>query len=323
MKLLKNIEEIDKLIKTSNGIFIMGHRFIDLDALAASIAMQEYVKSKNKKSTIIINDIRFEKGVKKALDRFKNEYLISRSSKIKSNINKDSLLIIVDTNKEYLLQDKALLGLFDKVIVIDHHDSNEQSIKKGLLIIEPESSSTCEMITALFDEEKIEISKDVATLLLSGIVLDTNNFVIRSTNETFRTSYLLTKMGADPQQVQFLLKQDLKNYVARQRVITNVKQYKNILITAGKSTIRYRREDLARIADTLILFDKVEASFVIGRLENHNIGISARSLGNINVGKVLENLNGGGDINEAGALIENSRIKDVEKELMNIIKSLN
>ena len=323
MKLLKNIEEIDKLIKTSNGIFIMGHRFIDLDALAASIAMQEYVKSKNKKSTIIINDIRFEKGVKKALDRFKNEYLISRSSKIKSNINKDSLLIIVDTNKEYLLQDKALLGLFDKVIVIDHHDSNEQSIKKGLLIIEPESSSTCEMITALFDEEKIEISKDVATLLLSGIVLDTNNFVIRSTNETFRTSYLLTKMGADPQQVQFLLKQDLKNYVARQRVITNAKQYKNILITAGKSTIRYRREDLARIADTLILFDKVEASFVIGRLENHNIGISARSLGNINVGKVLENLNGGGDINEAGALIENSRIKDVEKELMNIIKSLN
>lgn len=323
MKLLKNIEEINKLIKTSNGIFIMGHRFIDLDALAASIAMQKYVKVKNKKSTIIINDIKFEKGVKKVLDKFKNEYLISRSSKIKNKINKDSLLIIVDTNKEYLLQDKALLSLFDKVIVIDHHDPNEQSIKKGLVIIDPESSSTCEMITALFDKEKIEITKDVATLLLSGIVLDTNNFVIRSTNETFRTSYLLTKAGAEPQQVQFLLKQDLKNYVARQRVITNVKQYKNILITAGKSSIRYRREDLARIADTLIQFDKIEASFVIGRLENHNIGISARSLGNINVGKVLENLNGGGDNNEAGALIENSRIKDVEKELMNIIKSLN
>ncbi len=323
MKLLKCIEEIDKLIKTSNGIFIMGHRFIDLDAIAASIAMQEYVKTKNKKSTIIINDIRFEKGVKKVLDKFKDEYSISRSSKIKNKITKDSLLIVVDTNKEYLLQDKTLINQFNKVIVIDHHDENEQSIKKGLLIIDPESSSTCEMITGLFDKEKIEINKDVATLLLSGIVLDTNNFVIRSTNETFRTSYLLTKMGADPQQVQFLLKQDLKKYVARQKVITNVKQYKNVLITAGKASIRYRREDLAKIADTLIQFDKIEASFVIGRLENHNIGISARSLGKINVGKVLEKLNGGGDINEAGALIENSTIKDVEKELMNIIKSLN
>ena len=63
----EKLVEIDKLIKTSNGIFIMGHRFIDLDAIAASIAMQEYVKTKNKKSTIIINDIRFEKGVKKVL----------------------------------------------------------------------------------------------------------------------------------------------------------------------------------------------------------------------------------------------------------------
>lgn len=323
MELLKHIDKINKLIETSNNIFIMGHKYLDLDALGASFAMYEYVKSLNKNATIIINDVRFEKGVKKAIDKMKDNYKIARSSKIKKNINSKSLIIVVDANKDYLLQDKNILCLSDNILVIDHHDPNEHTINKGLVIIDQDASSTCEMITALFDKVGIKTNENVATLLLSGIVLDTNNFVIKSTEETFRTSYLLTKMGASPQIVQYLLKQDLKKYVARQKVITNLKQYKNILITAGKSSIRYRREDLAKIGDTLIQFDKIEAAFVIGKLDNKSIGISARSLGNIDVGKILEHFNGGGDNNEAGACIEESTIKSVEEELMNLIKTLN
>ena len=323
MKLIDNTDKLNKLIETSNSIFIMGHRYLDLDALGASIGMYEYVKKFGKKPTIIINDVNFEKGVKKAIDQMNNSYTISRSSKIKDKFNNKSLLIVVDTNKEYLLQDKNLLAVTENVLVIDHHDPNEFSISKGLVIIDQDASSTCEMITALFDKEKVEMNKDVATLLLSGIVLDTNNFVIKSTEETFRTSYLLTKWGASPQNVQYLLKQDLKKYIARQKVITNMKQYKTILITAGKSSLKYRREELAKIADTLIQFDKIEASFVIGRLDKNSIGISARSLGSIDVGKILESFNGGGDNNEAGACINNSTIKTVENELINIIKSLN
>lgn len=322
MELLKYKKNINKMIDDASTIFIMGHRFLDLDALGAAIAVSEYVKKRKKGSYIIVNDTRFEKGVKKALDILKNSYKIVRSTSIKNKNNPNSLLIIVDTNKEYLLQDKALLQSFDNIILIDHHDTSSSSIKKGLVVIDRDASSTCEMITDLFDSEKIEINKQVATLLLSGIVLDTNNFVIKTTVDTFRTSYILVKYGASPQKVQFLLKQDLKNYVARQKVITNVKQINNCLITCAKATILYRREDLARIADTLIQFDKIEASFVIGRLDKNHIGISARSLGKINVGNILEGFNGGGDENEAGASLENKSIKEVEEELKKIIKTL-
>ena len=117
----------------------------------------------------------------------------------------------MDTNKEYLLQDKNLLQLVDKVVVIDHHDTGAGSIKSGLLCIDNNTSSTCEMISDLFDKEKIEVNKQVATMLLSGIVLDTNNFVIKTTENTFRNSYLLVKMEASPSKVQYLLKQDLRN----------------------------------------------------------------------------------------------------------------
>ncbi len=323
MEILKRIKELNKMIDTSSNIFIIGHRFLDLDAIGGSVGMYEYVKNRGKNPVIVVNDIRFEKGVKKVLDKISNYYNIKRSSKIKNKINDNSLLIIVDTNKDYLLQDKNLLQLFNNIVVIDHHDLNSQSIKNGLIIIDENSSSTCEMVSELLEKEEVKLKDIVATILLSGIVVDTNNFVIKTTKETYRMSYLLTEQGAKPEYVQYLLKQDIKNYVERQKVITNVKQVKNIAISTGKSTIRYRREDLAKIADTLLQFDKIEASFVIGKLENRNVGISARSLGNINVGKILEHFNGGGDENEAGACIENTNIKKVYEELNGIIKSLN
>ena len=323
MELLEKKEQLNELIDKSSSIFIMGHRYLDLDALGGSIGVYEYVKAKGKNPTIIINDRSFEKGVKKALDGFKNKYDIENGSKAKKRINKDSLLIIVDTNKEYLVQDRFLIPLFSNIAVIDHHDPNSQSMTEGLIIIDRYSSSTCEMLTDLLDKENIEINSSVATLLLSGIVLDTNNFVIKTNANTYRTSYLLANQGADPAYVQYLLKQDIKQYVQRQKVITNVKQIRNIALSCGKSAIKYRREDLAKIADTLLQFDKIGASFVIGRLEDGSIGISARSLGQVDVGKILETFNGGGDENEAGARIEKANIKEIEGQLIRIIKSLN
>ena len=320
MELLKNTEKLNKLIGSCESVYIMGHRNLDLDAIASCTAMYEYVKAFNKKPMIVINDIRHEKGVKKVLEKIKISYKIVKSSKIK--IDNKSLLIIVDTNKEYLLQDRELFNKVQHIAVIDHHDPSDASITKGLVIIDRDTSSTCEMITDLLDKENIKVDSYTATLLLSGIVLDTSNYVIKTTENTFRTSYILTTWGADPRYVQSLLKQDIKSYVARQKVITNVKQIKNIAISFAKSDVIYRREDLAKIADTLLQFDKIEASFVVGKLENESIGISARSLGNINVGKILEEFNGGGDENEAGAAVENSTIKEVEERLKEIIKKI-
>ncbi len=322
MKLLDYTAKINDIIDKASNIFITAHRYLDLDALGSTIGIYEYVKSRGKRATVIINDIRKEKGVNKVLNEIKDKYVIKRSSKIKNKINENSLLIIVDTSKDYLLQDSNLLNLINNVIVIDHHDVSDNTIKKGLVIIDQDTSSTCEMITEFLYQENVTLNKQISTILLAGIVLDTNNYTIKTTKETYRASYLLAEQGASPQYVQYLLKQDIKSYVERQKVITNVKQIKNVAISTGKSTVKYRREDLAKIADALLQFDKIEASFVVGKLENNSTGISARSLGKINVGKILEKFNGGGDENEAGANIENRNLREIEKELYNIIKSL-
>jgi c-di-AMP phosphodiesterase-like protein len=298
----------------------MGHKYLDLDALGSAVGFYDYVTSRNKKATIIINDTSLEKGVKKVIDEIKSKYVIKRSSSIKYDSN--SLLIAVDANKDYLFQDPELIEKFDNIIVVDHHDRTSKTIKKGLVVIDEDTSSVCEMLTEFLDETKTKVSKEVATILLSGIVLDTNNFVIKTTKDTYKASYILACNGADPAYVQYLLKQDFKKYTKSYKVISNAKKIGKITYTIANSTIKYRREDLARIADTLLQFDKTEASFVVGKLEDDSIGISARSLGRINVGKLLEKFNGGGDENEAGARIDNISIKKVEIELINIIKSI-
>ena len=320
MKLLDYKENINKIIDSSSHIFIMGHKYLDLDALGSSVGLYDYVTSRNKKATMIINDTILEKGVKKVIDTIKSNYDIKRSSTIKYDNN--CLLMVVDANKDYLFQDPKLIEKFDNIIIIDHHDKTSKTIKKGLVIIDEDSSSVCEMLTELLDETKTKISKETATILLSGIVLDTNNFVIKTTKDTYRASYLLACNGADPAYVQYLLKQDFKKYTKRYTVISNAKKIGNVTYSVANSTIKYRREDLARVADTLLQFDKIEASFVIGKLDDDSVGISARSLGRIKVGKLLEKFNGGGDENEAGARIENINIKQVEKDLIDIIKSI-
>ena len=322
MEIIDSINKINKIVESASNVFIMGHKYIDLDAIASSLGVYEYTKQKGKTTTIVLNDTSFEKGVKKVLSKVKGKYNIKQSKEIYNEISDNSLLIIVDTNKSYLLQDKDIINKFENILIIDHHDINEQSMTKGLIIIDRDASSACEMVTDLLDREKVHVDDEIATFLLSGIVVDTNNYVVKTTSDTFRTSYLLTTWGAKPINVQYLLKQDVKEYVSRQKVITNVKQINNVAITRGKANIKYRREDLAKIVDTLLQFDKIEASFVVGTLDNGNIGISARSLGNINVGQILEKFNGGGDEHEAGASIENTTIQRIEKELKNIIKAL-
>lgn len=82
----------------------------------------------------------------------------------------------------------------------------------------------------------------------------------------------------------------------------------------------YRREDLAKIADTLLFFNDIEASFVIAKSAKDTIAISGRSLGNYNISSTLEQLGGGGNKTVGAARINNSTISKVETKLKQILK---
>lgn len=324
MEIIKERRKLTKAIRRAKNVFIMAHKDLDLDALGSSIGMAIILKKKKKNSYIIIDDKRHELGVEKVLQELDGCVQIIKSEDIDKYLNnrsKKNLLIILDTNKTDLVQNKEILKRFENKIVIDHHDQGKTSIKDALTIIDSEVSSTCEMITELIEFYDIEIESYYATVLLSGIVLDTNNFTLKTSAETYYAAYYLASLGASAKKVQYLLKQDVAEYTERQKLLSGIQTINN-RIAFAKATpyMQYRREDLAKVADTLLFFNNIEASFVIGKIGKDTIGLSARSLGNYDISTILEKLGGGGDDYNGAAKFEGTTISKVEKQLKDIIK---
>ena len=147
------------------------------------------------------------------------------------------------------------------------------------------------MIANLIEYYDVEIESYYATIILSGIVLDTNNYTLNTTAETYYTSYFLASLGASAKKVQYLLKQNIEEYTERQKLLASIETINGkVAFTKATPYTQYRREDLAKVADTLLFFNNIEASFVIGKIGKETIGISARSLGNYDISKILAKL---------------------------------
>ena len=316
MGIKKNSKKLKKLIRKSKNIFLMAHQNLDLDAIGSCLGMYTILKKIKKECFIIIDDETEEMGVKKILNEIEGCYNIIKSSDIPVYLhknNKKNLLVILDTNKENLVQSPKSLEYFDRLVVIDHHELGKNSIEDGLIIIEENTSSASEMVVEIANIYNIEFSAYIATLLLAGIVLDTYNFTLKTNANTFYTAYYLTAYGASPKKVQYLLKQDIEMYKEQQKLLTNIETTNKIALAKGSQYITYRREELARVADTLLFFDNVEASFVIGKIGKTKVGVSARSLGNINISKTMEHLSGGGDALSGATVFDDKKISEVYK----------
>ncbi|MBR3210390.1 MAG: DHH family phosphoesterase [Bacilli bacterium] len=324
MGIIKERRKLNKAIRSAKTVFLMAHKNLDLDALGSQIGMYMLLKKKKKKSFIVIDDKTHEVGVEKVLRELEGcidlihgdeieEHLYPRASK--------NLLIILDTNKKELVQSEEALSKIKNKLVIDHHDIGKTTIKDANLIIDNKTSSACEMVANLIEYYDIEIEPYYATIILSGIVLDTNNYTLNTNAETYYTSYYLASLGASAKKVQYLLKQNIEEYAERQKLLSSIETINdNVAFTKATQYTQYRREELAKVADTLLFFNNIEASFVVGKIAKDTIGVSARSLGNYDISSILEKLGGGGDATSGAATFEKSTISKVEQEIKKLIK---
>ncbi len=306
-------------IKKYPTVFIMGHKDLDLDAIGSALGIYYFVKSCGKDAYIIVNDENHEAGVEKMLATAK-DVAFTTSKLISPSLYARSLLFVVDTNKKSLLQDCEIVSFFPETIIFDHHARGEDTIVSENSLILNESSSASEIVTEFFYYFGKTIPPTYASFLLAGITLDTNEFSMKTSSKTHYAAYHLIESGADVSFVNNLLKQDLEEYILRQKVITDTEiLQRTIAFAKGSNRIIYRREELAMIADTLLEFNHIETSYVIGKLSDNIVGISARSIGNVDVGEILSILGGGGDRHDAACRIEGKSIKEVETELKKVL----
>jgi len=324
MSIIKERRKLTKAIRNAKTVFLMAHKDLDLDALGSCIGMNMILKRKKKKCYIIIDDKNHELGVEKVLRELEGCVEIIKSEQVEEYLyprKSKNLLIILDTNKSDLVQNKEVLNKIENKLVIDHHDLGKTTIKDAVIIDDNKVSSTCEMITNLIEYYDVEIESYYATILLSGIVLDTNNYTLNTTAETYYASYYLASLGASAKKVQYLLKQNIEEYTERQKLLSDIETIDGkVAFTKASPYTQYRREDLAKVADTLLFFNNIEASFVIGKIGKDVIGLSARSLGNYDISKILVKLGGGGDTYNGAAKFEKTTISKVEQDLKKLLK---
>lgn len=297
----------------SSNIFIMGHSNPDVDCFGSAVGLNSVLRSLGKKSFILLDSI--NPSIEMIVQQYKNEMpredVIIKSSQCFSMVDENSLLIVVDTNhKNYLLNPKVL-DLFKKVVVIDHHRRSPNGIEDPILqYIEPYASSVSELVTEMIQymKENHKLTLIEAKALLAGITVDTKNFCFKTGVRTFEAAAFLRSQGADTIEIRKLFVNDIEKIVAKAEILKTAVVEKNIAIAVCPPNV----EDTllaAQTADELLNITGIYASFVLVKIKE-DIIISGRSLGDINVQLILEDLGGGGHLTMAGAKIENKTIED-------------
>ena len=231
-----------------------------------------------------------------------------------------STLVVVDTNRPDQVEFKPLLETAPRVCVVDHHRRAADYIKPVVVNFhEPYASSASELVTEMlqYGVEREDILPIEAKALLSGIVLDTKSFHVRTGERSFEAAAYLRQLGADPVEVKKLMQSDFQNTVAKYQIIKSARLYREeIAIAALNSTTT--RALAAQAADELLNISGITASFVLYPDEEQVI-ISARSIGDANVQVILEALGGGGNPATAGAQLRNTAVKDALDSLVEAI----
>lgn len=312
------------LMERASKIIIMGHKYADLDCIGPAAGLcclaRKYgapVKIVYDRSTSLVEAV-VEKlsGLPEYKDVFASEEdaILFADSK--------TLLIVVDTNRPDKVESESLLASCNQVAVIDHHRRAAEYIANAdLNFHEPYASSSSELVSELLEylAEPSDLLKVESEALMAGIVLDTENFKVRTGSKTFDAAAFLRRAGADIAEVKKLFQVDMASAKAKYAIMQQAELYREgILISAPDG--RQDRIIAAKAADEMLDIIGIQASFVVYE-DAESINISARSLGNINVQVILEKLGGGGNTSMAGVQITGKSKSDVLNELYAAIDS--
>ncbi|MCU7736145.1 DHH family phosphoesterase [Priestia megaterium] len=318
---------LKELITESGKVIIMGHKYPDMDAVGAAIGILKVAQVNQKDGFIVLDPDHIDTGVQRMLEEIKKkeglwERFITPEEAL-NLVSDDTLLVVVDTHKPSMVIEERLLHRIENVVVIDHHRRGEDFIEDPLLVyMEPYASSTAELVTELleYQPKRFKIDMLEATALLAGIIVDTKSFTLRTGSRTFDAASFLRSQGADTVLVQKFLKEDITQYVQRARFIEHAEIYTaGIAISRAEPNKMYDQVLIAQAADTLLSISGVVASFVISKRRDNLIGISARSLGDINVQVIMESLQGGGHLTNAATQLQDISLNEAEERLKQAI----
>ncbi len=312
---------IANIIKDSDNVLIMGHRFSDFDSFGSAAGIYCIARHFGIPASIVV-DMNTTLA-KPLIDKFADdENMITDPSGASELINENTLVVVVDTHKRDFTECPELIDKAPKVMVIDHHRKSAQFIENTVVFYHmPNSSSTCELVTELVEyvDSKPFLDALTAQALFSGILLDTRNFVIRTGIRTFEAAGYLRSRNANTIEAKKLFSNDMEIFRLRNAVIDNAQTYKDVCaVSVFDRENKNIRLITSQAADEMLNIDGIKASFVLYKNKNET-DISARSFGEINVQLIMESLGGGGHQAMSACQLPNTSLEEAKEKLFEAI----
>lgn len=306
-KLTKKIREYEKIIITS-------HKNPDLDGLTSSIVLASIARKFNKEAFVYLNEENI--STTKVKELVGTSYFVD-----KYNVDKNTLLIIVDSSSELYISSEKMLEDFQHIVVIDHHEISENNIENvEMRYINNNLSSIIEFMTYYLKYLNFKIEENLATLMLAGLEIDTNSFNMKTTSETYKAASILMEMGASAILKQDLLRNSREEILKRYELIKKSYVYKDI-ISICPLTGLHNPVELAQIADELLSFKNIEITFCLGLINKDEVRISIRTRGKYNAKAIASKLNGGGSLTSSAAVLTIS-VKECEEKIKEIVRDI-
>ncbi|AWM74492.1 DHH family phosphoesterase [Lactobacillus kullabergensis] len=324
-------QAISELFKEADRVFVVGHASPDMDSVGSGIGVVKIARLHHVKANFVLDINKTNYDVSRLVAKMEkvkgdNDIFIAPGDALEALTDK-SMLVMVDHSKYSITYSKELYEqLRNRIIVIDHHRRGEEFPENPMLTyVEPYASSACELVTEMVEYQQPSSGKRVltdldATAMLAGITVDSKEFSLRTGTRTFDAASYLRSIGASTMGVSELLKEDIDSFLERARLVSSLKMIKpKMAVLCGPDDKEIDPIITAQAADTALDLENVEASFAITRRNKDTIGISARSMGDINVQVIMEKLGGGGHLSNAATQIKGISVKEALAKLMDAV----
>lgn len=319
-----------ELFKGVDHVFVQGHRNPDLDAIGSAIGIVKIARIHGVKASVVldVDHVNYDVGrliAKMQAAGIDKDVFISPKDALEEATD-ESLLVLTDHSKYSITYDPELYDrLKNRLIIIDHHRRGEEFPENPMLVyIEPYASSTCELVTEMIEYQpqggEGVLTDLEASAMLAGITVDSKEFSLRTGTRTFDAASYLRSIGADTQVVSELLKENIDNYLQRSHLVSTIDMIEpDMALLVGEENKIYDPIITAQAADTALSLEHVDASFALTRRSKDAVGISARSMGNVNVQVIMEKLGGGGHLSNAATQLKEITIEEAKVKLLGAI----
>lgn len=314
------LDNILEEIKKAKTIVILTHETPDGDAVGSSLAMRIALKQLGKNADVIIP--KYSRAFAFLPD--------ANSIKTESEITKYDLAISVDcADLKRLAAGAEYFETAKTKIQIDHHSIN--TMFGDYNFVNPVAPACCEVLLGMFEYFKLEITQELGTCIITGIITDTGGFQYDAvTAETFEFAAELLQKGVNISKVyQKVLSTNTRAHFELSRLVSNRMEffedgkvaftYMNLSDEKNAGAEEGDHEGLVNIGRNI---EGVEVSIFIREKEGTSgYKVSLRSREYANVADVALMFGGGGHIKAAGCFVQGT-VEEVKQKVLSEIRKV-